>query len=478
MALEVERLTRQSRASPAIPVLFAVSAGLVIGWSTVRAGPLPTTGILAALLLGVMSLRSIWVPVAALIAVATMVPFLVIPISAGGARPTLFEVTAVASLGGYLLIAILDRRERFAIQPEILLWALFSAFIVFAFVLGARFGAGSDLIRLFARFLLAFSLFWLTIQLVVRSRNSALRLVEWVIAGTSAAAALALVLYAAGPSATFRVLIRLVPYGYPDTRVVRFIEDNPGNSMRAIGTGVDPNAFGGMLMLGFVLAVGLLFSRDRRLPLILHLAAVAITGLALLLTFSRGAWVGALVGASIIVWFRARYLVPFGLFAAFGALAIGFGATFVNRLEAGLRLQDAATLQRFQEYDNALAIIRAHPWFGIGFGDAPSPDFGVGVSSIYLLIAEQTGLVGLALFGLFSSVVIWRAWRAFRASDDDLLLTVGSAFVASLTVGLVDHYFFNIRFVHTVGLFWIVVGLVVGLSSGLMPKVNAKGALR
>jgi O-antigen ligase len=124
-----------------------------------------------------------------------------------------------------------------------------------------------------------------------------------------------------------------------------------------------------------------------------------------------------------------------------------------------------------------LAIIRAHPWFGIGFGDAPSPDFGVGVSSIYLLIAEQTGLVGLALFGLFSSVVLWRAWHAFRATDDDLLLTAGAAFAAALTVGLVDHYFFNMRFVHTVGLFWIVVGVVVALAGLMEAQAGTRGDL-
>ena len=448
---------------PAALVGGVVVAGAAAGWIAADSGPLVALAVLAAIALALVALRSIWVPFATLLAVATLLPFIVLPISAGGGRPTLFEIAALGSIALYLIILLVDRRERLVIRAEVIVWALFLAYLAFAFVLGTRFGAGSDLLRLFLRFSLGFTLFWLTLQLV-RSRHLGLRLIEWLVAGTTGAAAIALLLYAGGPSVTFRALIRLVPYGYPDTRVVRFIEDNPGNPMRAVGTGVDPNALGGMLMLGFVLAVGLLFSDSRRLPTILHVAAPAIIGLAILLTFSRGAWVGAATGAAIIVWFRARYLVPFGLAAGFIALVVGFGATFVSRLEAGLRLEDAATIQRFEEYENAIRIIRAHPWFGIGFGDAPSPEFGVGVSSIYLLIAEQSGLVGLALFTLLVGLVARRSWKAFRASDDDVLLTVGATFAAALTVGLVDHYFFNIRFVHTVGLFWIVVGLVVALT--------------
>lgn len=474
MAVAAQGHSERRWLSPALLVAVAVLAGVSAGWCAVVAGPLFTFAILAVIPLAAASLRSIWVPVAGLVAVSTMLPFLVLPVSAGGAQPTLFEVVAAASVGAYLLILVLDRRERLVVRTEVLLWALFSSYLVFAFVMGARFGAGTDLVRLFGRFMLAYALFWLTVQLV-RKRHTALRLIEWIVAGTSAAAGIGLLLYAGGPSLTNQALIRLVPYGYPDTRVVRFIEDNPANPMRAVGTGVDPNAFGGMLMLGFVLAVGLLFSSERRLPLVLHLAAVGLTGLAMLLTFSRGAWVGGMAGAAIIVWYRARYLVPFGILGGLAVFIIGFGEAFVTRLEAGLRGEDAATIQRFEEYRNALAIIRAHPWFGIGFGDAPSPEFGVGVSSIYLLIAEQTGLVGLGLFGLFSGVVLVRAFRAFRVSDDDLLLTAGAAFAAALTVGLVDHYFFNIRFVHTVGLFWIVVGLVVVLTGMQTPADDTKG---
>lgn len=462
------------RAKTALLIALVVAGGVLAGWGAARGDPVLVLVIALAAPLMLAGLRSLWLLFAVLIGALTMLPFFVLPVSAGGASPTLFEVLGLALVGGYAAVLLIDRRERLVARGPVVAWLLFGGYLVFVFVLGSRFGAGAELTRLFLRFGLALALFWLTVQLV-RSRAEASRLAGWIVGGTALAAALGLVLYAGGVEFTHRMLLRLVPYGYPDTRVVRWIEDNPANPMRLTGTGIDPNAFGGMLMLGFVLAVGLAFSREKPLPVVLIWAAIALTGLGVLLTYSRGAWVGSAVGAGIIVWFRARWLVPLGLLGALAALVAGLGGGFVARFEAGLRLQDPATRMRLDEYENALRIIREHPWFGIGFGDAPSPEFGVGVSSIYFLIAEQAGLVGLAAFLILVGVIAMRGWRAFRRSDDDLILAVGAALAAALTVGLVDHYFINIRFVHLVALFWILAGLLFALSEMDLAPAGQKG---
>jgi O-antigen ligase len=441
----------------------AVLAGLAAAWVASRIGAVETFALLLAIPLGALALRSVWVSFGAILAVITLAPFVVLPVAIGEANPTLFEIVTLAAVVSYGAILMLDRSQRLYLSTPLVAWFVLAGYLVFAFMFGARFGLTNDLLRLFGRFGLALMLFWLTIQLV-RERHDGRRLVLLLVAGAALAAGVALALYAGGTSFTFRMLLKLVPYGYPDTRVVRFIEDNPANPMRAVGTGVDPNAFGGLVMVGFILAVGLAFSRRPLAPRSLAWAAVGLTGLAVLLTYSRGAWLGSALGAGIIVWFRARALMPLALVSAFAAALAGVGMGFLIRLEAGLRFQDAATRQRLNEYDNALAIIREHPWFGIGFGDAPSPEFGVGVSSIYLLIAEQTGLLGLSFFLLVVAMLAARGLRAFRATDDDLVLACGATLAAILTVGLVDHYFFNIRFVHMVALFWILAGLMVAIT--------------
>ena len=106
----------------------------------------------------------------------------------------------------------------------------------------------------------------------------------------------------------------------------------------------------------------------------------------------------------------------FGITTVFVAVValmyLPIGQEMLERLEQGLSGRDKATVMRFSEYRNALEIIQRYPVFGIGFGAAPSIDLYPGVSSLYLLIAQQTGLVGLALFLAIVGVLLAGSVRA------------------------------------------------------------------
>ncbi|MDW8392537.1 MAG: O-antigen ligase family protein, partial [Oscillochloridaceae bacterium] len=151
-------------------------------------------------------------------------------------------------------------------------------------------------------------------------------------------------------------------------------------------------------------------------------------------------------------------------------IGLGVGERFVERVVEGVQFRDRANQMRLAEYQNAIAIIQAYPVFGIGFGQAPEIDLVAGVSSIYLAIAQRTGLVGLAAF---LGIMVWffvRSWRALRAAihsgDDERaawLVALQAALAAALSVGLLDHYFFNIEFSHMSALLWGTIGLAVAI---------------
>lgn len=467
MAVDRARLSPATLGAPALAVV-AVLVGLGTGYAALRVGTAPTLALVLVAGFGVAALRSVWVLVGGAIAVVTLLPFGVLPVSGPSARPTLMELAFLALFGCYGALLLLDRRERVRTGGPQAWWIFFFGFITFAFLLGLRQGYTMDILRGFFKLTLALALFLIVIQLV-RSNREAGWLVGMLLAGCGAAGAIALGLYAGGPAFTERVLVRLVPYGYPGGRIVRYIEDDPARAMRAVGSGVDPNSFGGLMMVGLVLAVGQLLSRRRVLPMPAIVGVMAACGGAMMLTYSRGAWVGAAAGIGVLLWFRARrWLAPAALFGA-AAVWLGLGAGFVQRLWLGFTLQDPATKLRLQEYANALRIIQRHPWFGVGFGDAPTLDLQTGVSSVYLTVAEQAGLIGLALYLIVIGLVLWRGLvEVFRWPDDsenDLLLTVLAALVSAVTVGLVDHYFINIRFPHMVAVFWLLAGLVVALTA-------------
>jgi O-antigen ligase len=119
---------------------------------------------------------------------------------------------------------------------------------------------------------------------------------------------------------------------------------------------------------------------------------------------------------------------------------------------------------RFGEYQDALILISRYPLLGVGFSGAPDIDLYIGVSSLYFLIAEQMGIVGLGLFLLVNLVFfsqVYRAWRRLPPGHalEAPLLGYSLAVLGAMVGGIFDHFFFNIQFTHLVALYWLVMGL-------------------
>ncbi|RIK46346.1 MAG: polymerase [Chloroflexi bacterium] len=455
---------RSSGYAPLVAGAIAAAGGASVAIIQQISGSAEALGLLALPVVVALLLRSVWWACAGVVAVICVVPFATLPFG-GPVTPTLLELALITWAVLLGAVTLVDRTQELRIGPAHVLWLLLAGVCVFAFLLGIGRGYTNETLHTFFSFMLALGVFVLMAHQVQRAVDAVLVL-RLLLLGTSGAAAVALALYAAGAAFTERVLLRLVPYGYPGSRIVRYIEDDPNRPMRAVGTSVDPNSFGGLLMIGFVLGVACLVTHRTIAPRWLALGASGLCGTALLLTYSRGAWVGAFIGLVVLLGMRQRKWLPaLGLFGA-AAIALGLGRGFVERLWLGFTLQDPATRLRLAEYQNAWEIIRRHPWFGVGFGDAPSIDLQAGVSSVYLTIAERAGLMGVAAFALVIIVTGWNALRLVRSPGlvGDVSLALGAAFASALTAGLFDHYFFNPRFAHMAALFWLIVGALVALS--------------
>ena len=142
---------------------------------------------------------------------------------------------------------------------------------------------------------------------------------------------------------------------------------------------------------------------------------------------------------------------------------------YALHLLSGLRAQDRAAAMRLGELENAWQIIQAYPWLGIGFGDAPTMTLYPGVSNVFLTIAEQAGLIGVAAYvaaltvALGAATILW--WRHRAAPGADLLLSVLAALAGVLVASMLDHHF--ARLPHLVALFWGLIGLAVAAAYDL-----------
>jgi polysaccharide biosynthesis protein PslJ len=446
--------------------MLAVLGSLALAVAVVEYGVFAGLGLLLGLIGAVAIVSDVRAGLWAAVAVATLLPFGVIPMRVG-LTLTLLEAALILTIGIWLLQLMLLRDRIFPATLQSSLVFLLLMVTLFAFLLGIGRGYTSQTFHDYFKFVLAVAIVCV-VWTSVHSLADARRLTTVLLLGGGASALLGLALYAAGPGISERVLARLIPIGYPDHRIVRFIEDDPARPMRLVSTSVDPNSIGGMLALVFVLAAAQGIARNRLIPLWLCVPVAALSAPALLLTYSRGAWLGAAAGLGVVAVLRYRWLIPAGLAALAPVMFFGFGAGFVERLWLGFTLQDPATRLRISEYRNALAIIREYPAFGVGFGDAPSIELQAGVSSIYLAIAQRTGFVGLAAFLLAIGAVLYvglKFWRGRRAhAEGDLMLALLAALVAALVIGVFDHYFFNISFPHMAALLWGLAGLVLALA--------------
>ena len=187
--------------------------------------------------------------------------------------------------------------------------------------------------------------------------------------------------------------------------------------------------------------------------------------LCLLLTFSRGSLLGAVVAVTFIAfaWLAREFAARrchrnlrrcdtaccgrLGLL-----LVLPFTQSYSQHLVDGLLGQDRATLMRFGEYKDALNLIARYPWFGVGFAGVPDIDLYVGVSSVYLLMASEMGVIGLGAILLIVGIFFAVSWRSFQsgAELDPILLGALAAVLGALVGGIFDHYFFNLDFPHSV----------------------------
>ena len=449
----------------------AAAGGGLVGLVAAWLGPVPAAGLLGALVAGIAIVTDARAGLWVVLAICALLPFAVIPVKVV-LTPALLETASAAVLGVWLLSTLLRRDRLLPVHTAGLWVALLLVVTLFAFVLGLGRGYTTQTYHDYMKFIFGVLLFyvvWSTTQTI----DDARRLLTALLVVTGLAALGGLVLYIAGPQVTLLALARLIPYGYPSDRIVRYIEDDPAKPMRLTSTSVDPNSFAGLVAVVLVLAVVQGIARRPVLPRWLCWGVAAVLAPALLLTYSRAGWLGAAAGIGLAAVLRYRWMLVPGVAGLAGALALGLGEVFFQRLWLGFTLQDPATRMRLEEYRTALAIIREYPLFGVGFGDAPTIALWTGVSSIYLMVAERMGLLGLAAFLLAVGSIALAGLRAWRQTADqpagDLLLALGGAQCAALFIGLFDHYFFNISFPHMATVFWTIHALILAVSQQVRP---------
>ncbi|HEY1409793.1 MAG TPA: O-antigen ligase family protein [Promineifilum sp.] len=437
----------------------AVLAGVVLAFGGPIAGLAVMLGGLSALLV----LRNNELGFFAVIATVCLLPFATLPIDVG-VTPTFLDFALGSAIVVWFLGIVTGRRRRLVTAPVVIPLLLFMIVAVFAFIFGLANGPLTPtLLRKFAELLLSLGFVIIVID-YCREWRQLERLTKVLLLMGTAAAIIAIGLWLIPDTAANDLLNQLTRLGYPGGWVIRYIEENPELSERAIGTSVDPNSLGGLLLM-----IGALVGPQvvTRKPLFRRPITWVMAGLvfvALVLTFSRGAMLGLAAGLGFVAVARYRRLIPYMALAALLLLVLPVTQGYIGRFAEGFQGTDLATQMRFGEYKDALILIGRYPVFGVGFAGAPDIDLYLAVASVYFTIAGRMGLFGLLAFlavvgTLFGYAFMYR--KAARADElgGAIWLGLHAAVAGALVAGMFDHYLFNMDFHHAVTIFWMILGM-------------------
>jgi putative inorganic carbon (HCO3(-)) transporter len=278
---------------------------------------------------------------------------------------------------------------------------------------------------------------------------------------------------------------------------------------RAFGTFGQPNPFGAFMGLTLPLALGATLGaaaeawsafRQRKpirgalIGAALYAGGAAIIGIGLLISWSRGAWIGFGAAVIVLVLFgpRRRWigvtLVAIGLFggvagAAAGVLPASLAARFSDFTQdlsgfADVRGQvisdtNYAVLERFAHWQAALSMANDSPWLGVGFGnyEVAYPRYALmnwpmalgHAHNYYLNLLAETGIIGLSAYVAAWIAIFWLTVRTLRQQ---------SGFGRGLALGLLGvwthlavHSLFDKLYVNNI---YLHLGAMLGLIGGLV----------
>ncbi len=458
---------RQQRQAVLLLLLAGgLAAGLLIG----VLGPIIALALTIAGIGAVVVLRSPLWGLVGIIGIATLLPFATMPFKIVF-TPSFLDIAIFATFGVWALAYALARETRFqftSLGGFVLLFLLLAAF---SFAMGLQHARPtSNNLRQFMEMILSIALFFVVVN-VVRDEASLFLLARALILGGAGAAFFGILFYIIPREATVWILDHMARIGYPGGfGALRFVEDDPNGIMRAIGTSIDPNVFGGLLILVGVFTLPQVVSKQPlfRRWIIILIALMDVT--ALFLTISRGSMLGFLIGLVAIGLMRYRKLLLWGLLGGLVLVVLlmflPFVQAYVQHFIAGIQMQDRATQMRLGEYKDALTLISRYPFFGVGFTGTPEIDLYIGVSSLYLLMAEEMGLIGLTAFLVTMFMFINMLITGLRHAHQDprleaIMLGILGAMTGLLAAGVLDHYLFNLNYPHMTALLWMMVGMGV-----------------
>ena len=239
---------------------------------------------------------------------------------------------------------------------------------------------------------------------------------------------------------------------------------------RVYSTLENPNVLGEYLLLLIPFVVAFFFDAKGILKKGFYFIIGCILMLCLILTYSRGCWLGIMFAAVVFLILLDRrfiFLILIGLLL----MPFVLPQTVINRFMSIGNMSDSSTSYRFYIYMGTLSMLKDYWLCGVGPGTAafnmvyPSYAYDSVTAphshNLYLQVMCDSGICGEIVF----LAVIYRAFKSCsialkNVSKENKIFVIGaiSSIAGFLVQSLFDYTFYNYRVMF---LFWAVLGLAM-----------------
>ncbi len=243
---------------------------------------------------------------------------------------------------------------------------------------------------------------------------------------------------------------------------------------RVYATLDNPNVLGQYFIMLLPIAVGLLIKMKGAFKKALYTIGCFIMFLCLIYTWSRGAWIGTLLGIVFFIILKDRRWLCIciaGLLLAPSVLP----ASIIDRITSIGNVNDSSTAYRVAIWTGSMRMIKDFWLTGIGLGSdaflSVYPRYALGGAEFALHSHNfyMQWIVDLGIMGIFVyiGIVLTGFIKIFSVKEKDslvknILLAMSGAFLGYLFQGVAENLWYNYRMIL---LFWVYLGI---LQSGVM----------